>query len=231
MNAQDGKKPIANPSVVLREEFDDWAVLFDPDTGDAFGLNPTGVFVWKLLNGERTSEAIIESIRARVGNLPEDAAEQIEAFVDALISKGLAGFEYNDRDPADDTGKNVSRVERGPPSPGAPGHTSTIYESPGLVDLNPSQRVNGASCLSGSVPGGYLLCYTGDETGATDDCGQGNHTEQCHGGGTASWTPCTYAYGCCHGPSANPECHSGISPSYYCNGGSTATSCTSGTST
>ena len=25
--------PIANPLVVLREEFDDWAVLFDPDKG------------------------------------------------------------------------------------------------------------------------------------------------------------------------------------------------------
>ena len=44
-------KPVANPLVVLREEFDDWAVLFDPDTGNAFGLSPVGVFVWKLLDG------------------------------------------------------------------------------------------------------------------------------------------------------------------------------------
>ena len=27
-------KPIANPLIVLREEFDDWAILFDPDSGD-----------------------------------------------------------------------------------------------------------------------------------------------------------------------------------------------------
>ena len=28
-----GELPLANPLVVLREEFDGWAVLFDPDTG------------------------------------------------------------------------------------------------------------------------------------------------------------------------------------------------------
>jgi hypothetical protein len=42
-------KPVANPLIVLHEEFDDWAILLDPDRGNAFGLNPTGIFVWKLL--------------------------------------------------------------------------------------------------------------------------------------------------------------------------------------
>jgi hypothetical protein len=28
-------KPIANPVVVLREKFDDWAILFNPDTAGA----------------------------------------------------------------------------------------------------------------------------------------------------------------------------------------------------
>ena len=39
-------KPIANPYVSLREEFDDWAVLFNPDTGRGYGLSPTGVYLW-----------------------------------------------------------------------------------------------------------------------------------------------------------------------------------------
>jgi hypothetical protein len=51
-NAVDARNPVANPLIVLREEFDDWAILFDPDTGNAFGLNPTGVFIWKLLDGK-----------------------------------------------------------------------------------------------------------------------------------------------------------------------------------
>ncbi len=49
----DDHKPIVNPYVQLREEFDDWAILFNPDTGRGFGLNPTGVRVWKLLDGEQ----------------------------------------------------------------------------------------------------------------------------------------------------------------------------------
>ncbi len=42
MQDHDKPIPVANPSVVLREEFDNRAILFDPDTGDAFGINPVG---------------------------------------------------------------------------------------------------------------------------------------------------------------------------------------------
>jgi hypothetical protein len=31
--------------VVLREEFDNWTILFDAATGNAFGLNPAGVLL------------------------------------------------------------------------------------------------------------------------------------------------------------------------------------------
>jgi hypothetical protein len=33
MNVDLLEKPKANPEIVLREEFDDWALLFNPDTG------------------------------------------------------------------------------------------------------------------------------------------------------------------------------------------------------
>ena len=51
---KNGHKPIRSPHVILRQEFDDWAILFDLDTGYGFGLNPTGVYLWKLLDGEHT---------------------------------------------------------------------------------------------------------------------------------------------------------------------------------
>jgi SynChlorMet cassette protein ScmD len=57
-------KPLANPLVVLREEFDDWAILFDPDTGHAYGLNPVSVFIWKHLDGKHTMANILESLQA-----------------------------------------------------------------------------------------------------------------------------------------------------------------------
>ncbi|RPJ86136.1 MAG: PqqD family peptide modification chaperone, partial [Acidobacteria bacterium] len=57
-------KPIANPIVVLREEFDDWAVLFNPDTAEAVGTNPVGVAVWKRMDGKRSIEDIASEIRS-----------------------------------------------------------------------------------------------------------------------------------------------------------------------
>ena len=52
------KNPIANPIVVLRKEFDDWAVLFNPDTAEAVGVNPVGVAIWELLDGKNSLEDI-----------------------------------------------------------------------------------------------------------------------------------------------------------------------------
>jgi len=78
---------------MLREEFEDWAVLFDPDRGRGFGLNPTGVYVWKVLDGEHTLDGLLEELRAHAGNMPADTRDHIEAFVDALAAEGLAAFD------------------------------------------------------------------------------------------------------------------------------------------
>jgi len=68
----DRDNPVANPLIVLREEFDDWAILFDPDTGNAFGLNPTAVYVWKLLNGQNSKDDIVKKLRDAADGVPED---------------------------------------------------------------------------------------------------------------------------------------------------------------
>jgi SynChlorMet cassette protein ScmD len=87
------KNPIANPLIVLREEFDDWAILFDPDTGNAFGLNPTGVFIWKHLDGKHGTEDIVKKLRDEAEDVPEDAAEHARQFIASLEQQGLVGYE------------------------------------------------------------------------------------------------------------------------------------------
>jgi SynChlorMet cassette protein ScmD len=86
-------KPITNPLLVLREEFDDWAILFDPDTGDGFGLNPVSVFIWKCLDGKHTLQDILKEIHESCEDVPENAEQEIEAFVDEIVGKGYAGHE------------------------------------------------------------------------------------------------------------------------------------------
>jgi SynChlorMet cassette protein ScmD len=96
MMASAKDRPVANPLVVLREEFDDWAVLFDPDTGDGFGLNPTGVFIWKLLDGSHTMENIVKKLREDCEKVPEDAEGHLREFVQSLVDRGLAGYEVKE---------------------------------------------------------------------------------------------------------------------------------------
>ena len=90
---QDSRKPVANPLLVLREEFDDWAVLFDPDTGNTFGLNPVSVFIWKHLDGQHTLTDIMEKLRTECKDAPDDAETFVKEFIDDLLEKGLAGYE------------------------------------------------------------------------------------------------------------------------------------------
>jgi SynChlorMet cassette protein ScmD len=86
-------KPINNPAVVLREEFDDWALLYDPRDGTVFGINPVGVFVWKLLDGKHSIDDIINELRRTCNDLPEQAKGDVESFILDLNNKGLVGSE------------------------------------------------------------------------------------------------------------------------------------------
>jgi SynChlorMet cassette protein ScmD len=85
--------PIANQMLVLREEFDDWAVLFDPDTGDGFGLNPISVFIWKRLDGKHTVQDIMKEIQENCEDAPENAEQEVNDFIQELVEKGYAGYE------------------------------------------------------------------------------------------------------------------------------------------
>jgi SynChlorMet cassette protein ScmD len=86
-------RPIANPVVVLREEFDDWAILFNPDTAAAVGINPVGVSVWKQMDGKRSLREIVSEISATFEDAPEAACAEIAAFVQKLAEDGYVGYE------------------------------------------------------------------------------------------------------------------------------------------
>ncbi len=86
-------KPIANPVVVLREEFDDWAILFNPDTADAVVTNPVGVVVWKLMDGRHSPEEILAEVRDRFADVPDAAHDHVTAFIEELVERGFVGYE------------------------------------------------------------------------------------------------------------------------------------------
>ncbi len=89
-------KPIANPVAVLREEFDDWAVLFNPDTAEAVGINPVGAVVWKQMDGRHNFEQIMAAVREHFADVPEAAGQEVSTFVDDLAQRGFVGFELEE---------------------------------------------------------------------------------------------------------------------------------------
>lgn len=81
-------KHIVNPLIVLREEFDDWAVLFDPDTGEAHGIDPTGVYIWKQLDGKHSVTDIVKGLQENFDEVPENAAKEVHEFLNDLQERG-----------------------------------------------------------------------------------------------------------------------------------------------
>ena len=79
-----------NPSAVFREEFDNSAILFNPDNGDIFSLNATGKVIWKALAAGSSDEAaLLAKLTEACGPLPDSAANDVKEFVAALKAKGF----------------------------------------------------------------------------------------------------------------------------------------------
>ena len=90
MQMNDKIKP--NPSVVLREELDDWAILFDPDSNVIFSLNPMGVYIWKCFDGNKTIRDILKTLRTNCESVPDEAETHIQEFIKDLLQRGLVEY-------------------------------------------------------------------------------------------------------------------------------------------
>lgn len=93
---ENNDKFVANPLIVFREEFDDWAVLFNPDDGKGFGLNPTGILIWKHLDGQHTIEDISTKIHENCEDVPKDVETHIKELIQDLLEHGLVGCEVKE---------------------------------------------------------------------------------------------------------------------------------------
>lgn len=82
---------LANPNFVLREEEDESALLFDPDTGSVRILNSSAVAIWKLLDGKRDRAALISALTEQFDGIDEGAEAQIVQVLDNLFTCGAIG--------------------------------------------------------------------------------------------------------------------------------------------
>ena len=75
--------------VVLREEQDAWALLFNPASGDVVGVNPVGVALWNILERHHTVPGIVQALRELCADVPDESAGQVTEFLDTLSRRGF----------------------------------------------------------------------------------------------------------------------------------------------
>ena len=81
----------ANPGLVLREEEEGGAILFDPDTGSVRLLNSTAAAIYKLLDGRRMLSEIEEILKKEFDHPGADAEKQIMDLIRELLRMGAIG--------------------------------------------------------------------------------------------------------------------------------------------
>jgi len=83
---------LCNPDVVLREEDESGALLFNPDTNQVKVLNATGLFIWKQFQSEKSPDAVLKLITEAFEDVPEaQVNDDIEAFLNELLKTGFIG--------------------------------------------------------------------------------------------------------------------------------------------
>jgi len=82
-------RPAPRSGLVLRREHDDWAILFDPDTGKGFGLDPVGIYLWEHMDGRRTVADLIEGLIGVFAEVPPHVSGDVRDFLERLHSRGL----------------------------------------------------------------------------------------------------------------------------------------------
>jgi hypothetical protein len=65
------------------------AVILSLDTKVLRGLNPVGSRIWELIDGQRSLEEIVRLIVQEFDVTPEDAAQDVHAFTQELLDRGL----------------------------------------------------------------------------------------------------------------------------------------------
>ena len=82
---------VVNPNMVLRQEDDGAAMLYDPDSGAVRIINGSAVATWKLLDGQRTVAQVLQALHDMYNGMDAKADEQVLALLRTLYSRGAVG--------------------------------------------------------------------------------------------------------------------------------------------
>jgi hypothetical protein len=83
-----------SPQVVARElSTEEGGVLLHLETAQYHGINPVGLLIWELLDGERTVGEVVDAVRARVQDAPPELDSDVMQFLNDVRDRGLVVVE------------------------------------------------------------------------------------------------------------------------------------------
>jgi len=92
MKNSDAVYYLRNTDVVLREEDQDGALLFNPDTNRVEVLNSTGLFIWQQCGAAHTLDEILAEVKKAFDEVPENqVAEDVQKFIEGMLASGFIG--------------------------------------------------------------------------------------------------------------------------------------------
>ncbi len=77
------------PDIVLREELDSWALLFNPANGGVVGISPVGVALWQLLDHHNTASGMACALRERCDDVPAEVENHVAEYLQMLSKRGF----------------------------------------------------------------------------------------------------------------------------------------------
>ena len=81
---------VQNPEVVLHEEDEDGALVFNPDNDNIRVLNQTGRFIWSRCDGKHSISQIVEAVQNGFSDAPgERLPGEVEGFLKELCEAGF----------------------------------------------------------------------------------------------------------------------------------------------
>jgi SynChlorMet cassette protein ScmC len=81
--------PIPSPEAILRREFGDPPLLFQPLFGDVAALSPVALAIWLAVDGQRSVAEIAAQLQTQCEGAPANLVEDVAAFLKDLQRRGF----------------------------------------------------------------------------------------------------------------------------------------------
>jgi hypothetical protein len=78
-----------NNNVALKQEYEDWGILFHHETNQGIVVNQVGMMIWEALGDGNDLAAIVAIIENEFEDAPATLADDVREFLEALIRAGF----------------------------------------------------------------------------------------------------------------------------------------------